>query len=223
MKKALIFCSLLVAATLIHADIPPVPKAGSKASTSGWQPLFDGKSFQGWMNASSGDVKGWQIIDGAMVGKSKSGDVWTKARYGNFVLEVEFKTTGNSGVFFRTDNPKDNVQTGIEVQVENPGGPDKHSVGALYDMKAPSKCTAKKGEWNKYVITCQGSKITVELNGEKVNEMDLDEWSEVGKNPDGTSNKYKKAVKEWKREGHIGFQDHGYEVAYRNIRIKALN
>ena len=52
-----------------------------------------------------------------------SGDIWTKARYGDFVLELEFKTTGNSGVFFRTDNPKDRVQTGIEIQVDNPGEP----------------------------------------------------------------------------------------------------
>ena len=106
--------------------------------------------------------------------------------------------------------------------MENPGGPDKHSVGCLYDLKAPTKNVGKKDDWNKYVITCQGAKITVELNGEKVNEANLDEWTEAGKNPDGTPNKYKKAVKDWKREGHIGFQDHGNNVAYRNIRIKAL-
>src|SRR5689334_16370462 len=76
-------------------------------------------------------TKGWVVKDGALVRESKGGDIWTKERFGDFVLELEFKTQGNSGVFFRTDNPKDPVQTGIEIQVDVPHGkPDRHSVGA---------------------------------------------------------------------------------------------
>jgi len=157
-----------------------------------------------------------------MTGKGGSGDIWSKGRYGDFVLEVEFKTTGNSGVFFRTDKPKDNVQTGIEIQVENPGGPDKHSVGAIYDLVPPVKNAGKRDDWNKYVITVKGPSITVELNGEKVSSMDLDQWKEAGKNPDGSGNKYGKALKDFRREGHIGFQDHGHKVWYRNVRLKPL-
>lgn len=183
--------------------------------------LFDGKSLDQWMDASGGATK-WIIKDGVMCGQKGSGDIWTKARYGDFTLELEFKTTGNSGVFFRTDNPKNNVQTGIEIQVENPGGPDTHSVGAIYDLVAPSKCTAKKDDWNKYIITCRGPLITVECNGEKVNEMNLDKWTEAGKNPDGSGNKFKTALKDFKREGHIGFQDHGHGVCYRNVKITPL-
>jgi hypothetical protein len=188
-----------------------------------WKSLFDGKSLDGWTNASGGkpaDV--WKADNGTLSLTGKGGDIWTKERFGDFILEVEFKTTGNSGVFFRTDNPKDNVQTGLECQVENPGGPDKHSVGCLYDLKAPTKNVGKKDAWNKYVITCKGPKITIELNGEVVNEIDLDEWKETGKNPDGSGNKFKKAVKDWKREGHIGFQDHGHQVSYRNVRISPI-
>ena len=196
--------------------------AANAADQQGWIALFNGKNLEGWTDASGrkpGD--GWVIEDNALVRKTKAGDIWTKQRYGDFVLELEFKTQGNSGVFIRTDNPKDNVQTGIEIQVDKPRNPGKHSVGAVYDLQAPSKNAASDG-WNKMVITARGGVLQVQLNGEQITDMNLDRWTEPGLNPDGTKNKFKTALKNFKREGHIGFQDHGAEVAYRNIRLKRL-
>jgi len=186
--------------------------------------LFDGKTLTGWQSATGGEPgKGWAIEDGALVRKNKdAGDIWTKDRYGDFILELEYKTSGNSGVFIRTDDPKDNVQTGIEIQVDVPGGPGKHSVGAVYDMLAPTKNAGKKDDWNKMVITAKGNKLAVQLNGEAIIDLDLDEWKTAGMNPDGTKNKYKKAVKDFKREGHIGLQEHGANVSYRNIKLTPL-
>lgn len=224
MKRIATISLALLAAFIVvgrsQTTPPAAPAAAAKASGE-WITLFNGKDLGGWMNAAGADSK-WVVEDGAMSGQRGSGDIWTKARYGNFVLEVEFKTTGNSGVFLRTDNPKNCVQTGIEIQVENPGGPDRHSVGAIYDLVPPSKNAGKAGEWNKYVITVEGPKIKVELNGETVSSMDLDQWTQAGRNPDGSGNKFKMALKDWKREGHIGFQDHGNKVSYRNVRIKPL-
>lgn len=225
MKTPLILClSLAATAGIIAQDAKTKEAEKSQVVESPkmeWVALFNGKDLSGWSDASGG-VSKWVVTDGAISGQKGSGDIWTKARYGNFVLEVEFKTSGNSGVFFRTDNPKDPVQTGIEIQVDNPGGPNKHSVGAIYDLVPPTKNAAKKDDWNKYVITASGPNIIVQLNGEKVSEMNLDKWTEAGKNPDGSANKFKKALKDWKREGHIGFQDHGNNVSYRNIRIAVL-
>ena len=64
--------------------------------------------------------------------------------------------------------------------------------------------------------------VCARINGEKITEMDLDQWTQPGQNPDGSKNKFRTALKDFKREGHIGFQDHGANVWYRNIRIKPL-
>jgi hypothetical protein len=189
-----------------------------------WKQLFNGRSLEGWTDAQAHPPgEGWVVENGAMARKERAGDIWTKDRYGDFVLELEFKTKGNSGVFIRTDKPTDNVQTGIEIQVDNPSrNPGKHSVGAVYDALAPAKSAGKRDDWNKLAITAKGSKLAVELNGERIIDMDLDEWNEAGKNPDGTKNKFKTALKDFKRRGYIGFQDHGAEVMYRNVRIRPL-
>ena len=131
----------------------------------------------------------------------------------------------NSGIFLRTSDLKDPVYTGIEVQVTHaaPGRPlTKNSIGGLYDLVAAKANTLNPDDWNRYTITCHGSKISVKLNGHMVVDADLDQWTEVGKNPDGTTNKFNRALKDFARTGYIGLQDHGSPVWYRNIRVKRL-
>jgi len=190
----------------------------------GFRELFNGKNLDGWQSSSGkAPAAGWVVDDGALVLKKGGGYIWTKERFGDFILDLEVKTTGNSGIFIRTDKLSDPVQTGIEVQVDNPSAnPGKHAFGSFYDLVAPTKNPAKKGEWTRIVITAQDNLLKVAMNGADINQMDLNLWKEAGKNPDGTKNKYKMALKDFKREGHIGFQDHGAAVMYRNIKIKLL-
>ena len=171
----------------------------------------------------------WAMEDGVLICKG-GGDIWTKEKFGDFVLDLEFKTDSesNSGVFFRTGDIADFVQTGIEVQILDYAGSDeaksKGACGAIYDCQGPSKEMVKKtGEWNHYTITCKANKIYVVFNGEQIIEMDLDLWTEAHKNPDGTKNKFKTAFKDMPRVGHIGLQDHDDPVWFRNIKIKPLD
>lgn len=217
----------------LPADTTPSAKRGQSAlATPGatvtaaegeWTVLFDGKDVDAWQKNPK-----WEVKDGTLTPGKKAGYLWTKEKFGDFVLEAEFKMDAgtNSGVFIRTGNPKDPVQTGMEIQVLDSAGKeqvDKHDCGALYDCLAPTKNAARKpGEWNTFVITCQGPMVTIELNGEKVLEADLDKWDTADKNPDGSPNKYKQAVKDFPREGYVGLQEHGKSVWFRNIRIKTL-
>jgi hypothetical protein len=53
--------------------------------------------------------------------------------------------------------------------------------------------------------------------------MNLDQWTEPNKNPDGSKNKFPRALKDFARKGYLGLQDHGRPVWYRNIKIKQLD
>jgi len=174
------------------------------------------------------DASQWTMKDGVLVATGH-GTLWTKDSYSNFILDLEFKVEkeSNSGVFLRSGDIK-NVLKALEIQVhETKDKSPIGMVGAIYDSCPPSKSMAKPiGEWNHYTITCKGPKITLIFNGEQVLDVDLDQWTEVGKNPDGTPNKFKTALKDFSRQGPIGLQGlHGKAQApvyYRNIRIKPL-
>ncbi len=168
----------------------------------------------------------WVLKDGVLaVSEKPGGYIWTKKSYENVEVSLEYKTSEkcNSGLFFRTD-PKNAVQGGFEIQLASAGlYSGKHVVGSLYDAKEPSAAAGKPdGEWNRMILTCQGPKITVVLNGQTVLEADLDDWDTANKNPDNTKNKFKTALKDLPRTGHLGLQYHGHPVWFRNIKLKKL-
>jgi len=189
-----------------------------------WRELFNGRDLTGWTCKPGA----WKAADGVLARVGGS-DIWTEEQFGDFILELEFRLDKdtNSGVFFRTADINNCVQTGIEMQVLDSFGkptPDKHDCGAIYDCLAPRKNVVRPpGEWNHAVITCRGSRINVVMNGEEIIDMNLDEWTAPHQNPDGTRNKFRTAYRDMPRVGHIGFQDHGKPVWYRNIRIKPLS
>ncbi len=172
---------------------------------------------------------GWSFDAAGVLtpGNAGHGDIWTRERYGNFILELDFKVPekGNSGVFIRTGSIENWINTAIEVQIHATDDGTKHGqCGAIYDCLSPTKAAGKApGEWNHYVITCLDNKIYVSLNGEDIIDMDLDQWTERGKNPQGTPNKFSTAYKDMPREGHLGFQYHGNPVWFRNLKIKSLD
>lgn len=197
--------------------------ANSHPDTTGWQPLFSSDLSNAIFPLGS-----WVMEDGVLhaIGHDT---IWTKDSYGDFVLDLEFKVAkgANSGVFLRAGDIND-ILSALEIQIhESTDGSRIGMVGALYDAKAPSKDMAKPaGEWNHYTITCKGSRLRLVFNGEQVLNVDLNDWTEPHKNPDGTPNKFDKALKDYSRKGPIGLQGiHGREgqpVWFRNLKIRSL-
>jgi len=219
MKK--IFVMMLLAMICVTACKNSDQKAEAESE---WITLFDGSNLDAWELTKP---DGWVIQDKSMYLAGK-GDAWTKETFGDFVLDLDFKVTPkcNSGVFFRTADTKNKVQTGFEMQVFDSYGreqPGTHDCGAVYDALAPSSNVMKPaGEWNHVTITCDDNIINIVMNDTEIINMDLDLWTTGNKNPDGTKNKFKTALKDFAREGYIGLQDHGHPVWYRNVRIKKL-
>lgn len=202
----------------------------AKEKAAGWLLLFDGKTLTGWQTSSRRPSK-TPVEDGTINPHGCGGYMMIhENEWGDFVLACDFKISKdcNSGVFVRTfpltPRPgKDVGFNGIEVQVLDSTTAGFHDTGAIYDLVKPTKNAMKPvGEWNHLVITCDRNLLTVELNGEKVNRMDLDEWKEPNKRPDGSPHKFDIAYKDHPRKGYIGLQDHGAACWYKNIKLKPL-
>ena len=180
------------------------------------------------LNAKSLQLnKHWEIAEGILTtSKTPGGILWTKGKFGDFEVTLEYKTSekANSGLFFRTD-PRNPVQGGFEIQIASPGlYSGKHVLGSLYDAKEAAVSAGKPdGEWNMMTLTCKGPSIKATVNGQTTVDVNIDQWTERKKNPDGTKNKFKTPLKDMPRVGHLGLQYHGQPVWFRKFEIKPLN
>ncbi len=204
-------------------------------SDDGWETLFNGEDLAGWL---TGENNKFTVEHGELTVKRDNPDgeehnldyLWTEGTYGDFILELEVKVIEgtNSGVFFRTSDVMDPVYTGLEIQVTSSHGHQgvskTRTAGAVYDLMEPrTNAINPPGEWNEYRLTCKGSRIQVDVNNERAIDMDIARWRVPHTNPDGTWNKFSTPGTAFARSGHIGLQDHGQPVWYRNIRVKRLD
>ena len=120
--------------------------------------------------------------------------------------------------------------TGPEIQIlDNAKHPDSfvsegtHKAGSLYDLIAcPEQYVNPAGEWNLCVIEVNHNeniaKVTMNDNVVMTFPVGGQKWDAMVE---------KSKFNGWKgfgkyQTGHIGLQDHGDRVAFRNIKIKEL-
>ena len=196
-----------------------------------WRALFDGKTTTGWRGFRQPSISsGWQVVDGALVRvASGAGDIITDEQFRNFELELEWKASegGNSGIFYRVTEQADTIWKGApEMQVLDDarhadGVSDLTSAGSNYALyPAPRGVVRPAGQWNAVRIVVNGDHVEHWLNGTKLFEYELgsEDWKDrVAKSKFSAMPLYGTA-----KQGHIGLQDHGDRVAFRNIRIRVL-
>jgi hypothetical protein len=210
MKNLALFASLC----LLTATAPAADPAGRS--------IFDGRSFRGWVGDTN---KTWRIENGVIVGGSLTREVpqneflCTERGYTNFVLSLKFKLAGtsgfiNAGVQVRSQRARQPVNEMVGYQADM-GDPEWW--GCLYDESRRNKVLAKskieevnkvlkRGDWNEYVIRCEGKRIRLSINGlETVDYTELDD-----------------TIPQF---GLIGLQIHGGAVAqaaYKDITVEEL-
>ena len=188
------------------------------AADEGFQPLFDGKSFDGWQ----GNRQAFRIEDGALVGGSLKENVarnefLTAAKeYADFELRLKFKLLGkgaNAGVQIRSERiPNHHEMKGYQADLGDGWW------GCLYDESRRKKVLAgppaeqraqpvRRDDWNDYRILCQGRRIQLWINGQQTVD-------------------YTEADETLPQTGLIGLQIHGgppCEAWYKDVRIKVLD
>jgi hypothetical protein len=197
---------------------------------AGWRLLFDGKTTDGWRSYGADSMpSGWQAVDGSLTRVSRAADIITKEQFGDFELTLDWKVDagGNSGLFYRAVEGLEWIYHGApEYQIlDDAGHRDGRnpltSAGANYGLyAAPRGIVKAAGEWNTARVLAKGTHVEHWLNGQKIVEYEQGgpEWANlVSEAKFREWPQYGKAMK-----GHIGLQEHGGRVQFRNIKIREL-
>jgi hypothetical protein len=223
---------MLLAASLSLPALAADNQLNHEEKAQGWQLLFNGTDMSQWRNFKKADLNDkWQIEDGAMkLTAGGGGDILTKKQYQNFELLLDWKIAevGNSGIFVLVDETGNTIYAHApEIQIlDNERHADNkldtHLSGSLYDMIAsPPSSHKKAGQWNTVKIRLQNKQLTIWQNEVQTAQVTIDspEWQALlAKSKFAKWEGFAKAS-----TGHIGLQDHGDQVWFKNIKIKELN
>ena len=172
----------------------------------------------------------WSIDGDGVMKATKDNVIWTKEKFMNFVLDLEFMNSekANSGVVIKATDKENWIPNALEVQVFDSFGAttlDYETCGAIYGRCPVMLNVCKEpGQWNRMTVVCATNWIFVFINGEMTSVMNMSDYKEKDKNIDGSD------VKPWlinlppcemKNLGYIGLQGlHGESpVVYRNVKI----
>ena len=172
----------------------------------------------------------WRVENGVLHGSNPRGTwLMSEKEYGDFALEFEFKLgeTGNSGCALRAPLRGDPAFDGMELQMAdvryNPQATTAELTGGLYRAVAPTRQVYRPTERNRYEITLMATRLKVVLNGETIQDLNLDAQNQSVKRHDDS---LALPIKDRPRRGHIGFQElsrGGTHTQIRNARIQVLD
>src|SRR6266540_536653 len=137
----------------------------SAQAGGGWTTLFDGKSLDGWTPIGNAN---WKLAEGTVQADMGTGFLVSKQSYGDFELRAEIwvNDDANSGVFIRASNPKEiTAMNAYEVNIFDKRPDQAYRTGAIVDVAKPMSIENAANKWNTLVITAKGPRITVNLNG----------------------------------------------------------
>jgi hypothetical protein len=119
----------------------------------------------------------------------------------------------------REEGPWYAVHHGYEVQIAD-GGDAFHRTGSIYSLAPSSAAPTKGGTWRTLLITLDGERILVDLDGQRVSSLDTaskdlpprQQWHEPKREPKRP------------QVGYLGLQTHdpGDTVWFKEVSVRAL-
>ncbi len=147
---------------------PTWPAADANAAHKYGTPvmLFDAAkpSMDAWGVQHATRPMNWSIVDGFMVNEPPANNLVSKEKFTDFKLEAEYRllATSNSGIYLRGR---------YEMQVFDDAGQPPAITGhmSIYGRKAPdTNASLPPGEWQRVEIILVGNRVTITLNGKRV-------------------------------------------------------
>ncbi|MBQ5727180.1 MAG: DUF1080 domain-containing protein [Alistipes sp.] len=250
MRKVLFMAALLSSAIMASCggqeEDPNTIVLFDGTSTEGWRGYGKDHMPARWV-VEDGCLK-FNGSGGGEAQTGEGGDIIFDQKFKNFELTFEWKISkgGNSGVFYLAQEIQKEDGTYEPIYISAPeyqildnenhidaglGVDGNRKSASLYDM-IPAKPQNSKGwgEWNTSKIVCYKGTVVHYQNDVPVLEYHLwtPQWTEMLQ-----KSKFSEAA--WpvafallnncggeNHEGYIGFQDHGDDVWYRNIKVKVL-
>jgi hypothetical protein len=198
----------------------------------GFRSLYTGVDLSGWKKDPANEGH-WVPKDWVLDFDGKGKDLWTEKEYGDFVLIADWRFTRKPVEKELPEVLPDGTDSGKKVKVLDAGdsgiylrGSSKSQVniwcwpvgsGEVYgyrtDKSMPPEVRAgvtpkvradnPPGQWNRFVITMKGDRLTVVLNGKTVIEN--------------------AALPGVKPRGPIALQNHGDPIQFANLYILELD
>jgi hypothetical protein len=227
---------LTISLALLSGLLVGPPAHGLSDGGEGFVRLFNGRNLNGW-DVDARDKSSWAVEDGLIVrreGHWPPIHLRTTSAYADFELRLEYKLPDAAHCFVSFWNPVESPfqarsfwAKGWAIRMNNDddslGLAQEQLTGSLYNFVGPTRTGASRpaGQWNQMACVVQGARVIVDLNGVRVQDVNLDSPALKAKiaadptrvSPDPTL-----------RRGWIGLtaSDFHGSVYFRNIKIKVL-
>jgi hypothetical protein len=139
----------------------PELKRAAPAAWTAPEPLFNGKTLDGWEPIGNPAGSHWVVKDGMLVNEGRGANLKSTRQFDDFKVhfEVSCPDNGNSGFYLRG---RYELQIEYEKLEENP--PERR-IGAIYGRITPKELPRTPGEWETFDVTLVGRTVTVVRNG----------------------------------------------------------
>ncbi len=126
--------------------------------------LFNGKDLTGWTFQFPKVDPGWAVEDGVLTNVKAGNNIVSERKFKDFSLSMEYKLEkdSNSGLYLRGR---------YELQILDDAGKPPTLTGhmSVYGRVTPSANASRTaGEWQTVDVTLVGNRVSVVLNGQKI-------------------------------------------------------